>query len=181
MAPALEPFRFEREDKSAGVMVSLNRFGYFSRAYPGFEEFSAECLRVMELLASIVPIQRLNRIGLRHVNLIPFLREDGLLPFDYFFQSGGKILELLPGKLENISLAFAMPAGEGKITTRLESIARTDRSREAFLLDFDYAKEGGLVFAELPGYLNEAHDQSAALFHKLITPSYRDYIKGEEV
>ena len=181
MAMALEPFRFEREDQSAGVMVSLNRFGYYCRTYPGFDCFNAECLKVMELLGSIIPIKRLNRIGLRHINMIPFLREDGLLPFEYFFQLGGKILELLPGRFENISIAFAMPAGRGKITTRIESITRSDRSQEAFLLDFDYAEEGDLCFEKVHEYLTEAHDQSAVLFHRMITQSYRDYIKGDEV
>jgi len=181
MALALEPFRFERPDRSAGVMVSLDRFGFYSRAYPGFEKFRTECLRVMRLLASLIPIERLNRIGLRHINMIPFLREGGLVPFDEFFQLGSKLSELLSGKFENISLAFAMPAVGGKITTRIESIIRTDRSQEAFLLDFDYAKEGELSFAAVDQYLQEAHDESAALFHRLITPSYRDYIRGEEV
>lgn len=182
MALALEPFRFEREDRSAGVMVSLNRFGYYTRAYPGFDEFSEECLRLLKIFGSVIPIRQLVRIGLRHINLIPFFREDGLVPFEEFFQLGSKLLELLPGKFENISVAFVMPAGDnGKITTRIESIMRNDRSQEAFLLDFDYAKEGKLSFAEVDQYLNEAHDQSATLFHRLITPSYRDYIREEEM
>ncbi|MDQ7783583.1 MAG: TIGR04255 family protein [Desulfomonilaceae bacterium] len=181
MAVSLEPFRFEKQDGSAGVMVSINRFGYYCRAYPGFDRFSAECLRVMDLLGSIVPIRRLNRIGLRHINIIPFLREDDLVPFSYFFELGDKMLESLPGGIENISMAFALSGGGGKITTRIESITRTDGSQEAFLLDFDYAKEGELTFGQVRDYLKEAHDRSADLFHRLITPNYRDYIKGEEI
>ncbi|AFM26264.1 TIGR04255 family protein [Desulfomonile tiedjei] len=181
MAYALEPYRFEKSDASAGVMVSLNRFGYFSRAYPGFEDFKKEYLRLLGLFGSIIKLNELNRVGLRHVNIIPFVRENRLLPLEHFFVFCKEMMNLFPGRFENFSTAFVLPAGKGKITTRIESVMRTDGGQEAFLLDFDYAKsEGDLEFDRIEEYLDEAHTESALLFHTLITENYRAYIKGEE-
>jgi len=185
MALALEPYRFEKDDASAGIMVSLNRFGYFARAYPGFEAFRQECLRLIELFCSIVPVGKLTRVGLRHVNIIPFVRTNGLLPLEDVFVLGQEVERLFPGRFENFSTAFVSPVDGGKITTRIDSIIRMDQGQEALILDFDYAKEvtpsQELHASEIEQYLDVAHDESARLFHMLITSSYRDYIKGEEV
>jgi uncharacterized protein (TIGR04255 family) len=181
VAYALEPYRFEKLDQSAGIIVALNRFGYYSRSYPGFERFKEECLRLIEIFSTIVPVAKINRVGLRHINIIPFVRENGLIPLEYFFVLGQKVLEPLPYKFENFNVGFVMPTSGGKVTTRIESITKTDGGQEAFLLDFDFAKAGDLYVSEVNQYLEEAHRESGILFNSIITRNYDDYIRGEGV
>ena len=178
--PALQLYRFEKEDGSAGLMVALNSFAYFCRRYPGFDAFEPECLKSVEVFASLFSLDRLTRIGLRHINIIPFARNDGLLPVEDFFVLGDYFSKSLGG-FERFSLAFVLPAGTGKITTKIESLIHTDETQEAFVLDFDYAQEGRFRLSDIKAHLSTAHTESAALFHKLVTITYRDYIKGTEV
>jgi uncharacterized protein (TIGR04255 family) len=164
-------------------MVALNRFAVFTRAYPGYEEFRPEILKLSSEFASMYSLDRLTRVGLRHVNIIHFVREEGgLAPLEDYFTLAEKLQELLPGGIENFSTAFVSPAKSGKVTTLLQTVKRADDNQEAFLLDFDYAMEGPrLRVSDLEDYLTEAHEQSAAFFHRLVTREYRDYIKGEEI
>jgi uncharacterized protein (TIGR04255 family) len=180
---ALEPYRFEKEDRSAGVMVALNKFAIFTRAYPGYDAFKPEILKLSSEFAALYSLDRLTRFGLRHVNIIHFVREEeGPAPLEDYFTLGEKLRDLLPGGIENFSTAFVSPAKDGKVTTRIQTVKRAEDIQEAFLLDFDYAMEGqGLRVSNLEDYLTEAHEQSADFFHRLVTPEYRDYIKGEEV
>jgi uncharacterized protein (TIGR04255 family) len=180
MLLAYEPYRFEQKDGSTGVILSLNRFGYYSRAYPGFEVFEAECLKLIELFSGFVPIKTLSGIVLRHINIIPFVRDGGVIPFEDSFVLGEKFLDLLPSKFDNLAMTFVLPIEGAKITTRIESISNNQTGQEAILLDFYHAKMGELYLSEVRNYLNEAHTQSASLFNRLITQSYRDYITGEE-
>jgi uncharacterized protein (TIGR04255 family) len=180
MLLAYEPYRFEKEDGSGGVILSLNRFGHYSRAYPGFEVFSAECRRLSELFTAVIPVTTLNGVGMRHINIIRFVREEGLIPFEYFFLLGEKLLELMPSKFENFSTTFVLPTEGAKITTHIESITNNQTGQEALLLDFYHSKVGELHVSEVQNYLEEAHTQSASLFNRLITQNYRDYITGNE-
>jgi uncharacterized protein (TIGR04255 family) len=177
----LDPYRFEREDGSAGVMVALNRFGYYSREYPGFDAFRIECLRIMGLFATVFPVKKLNRVGLRHINIIPFARENGFIPIEDFFVLGDKLLEVLPNRFGAFNIAFVLPIEDGTITTRIESINKDVTKQEALLLDFDFAKTGELFLSRMDDYLDKAHEKSASLFRQLTTQRYRGYICGEEL
>ncbi len=180
MLLAYEPYRFERSDGSAGMILSLNRFGHYSRVYLGFEVFEAECLNLVDLFSSVIPVNTLSGVGLRHINIIPFVREKGLIPFEYFFVLGEKLLELLPSKFENLSMTFVVPTAGAKMTTHIESILNNQTGQEAILLDLYHAKMGELQPSGVRNYLEEAHAQSAALFNELITQNYRDYIRSED-
>jgi len=181
VAVAFQPYRFEREDTSAGVMTSAYGFAYYCRSCPGFEKFRPECLELMSLFFGLFKVEKLTRVGLRHVNIIPFAREDGVAPVEYFFTVGGPLLSVLSGRIAKFSTGFAMLVEGGEITTRIESMIHKDGSQEAFLLDFDFAKSGDLDATDVGKYLDEAHDQSASLFNNLVTKKYHDYIRGEGV
>jgi uncharacterized protein (TIGR04255 family) len=178
---ALEPYSFEKEDQSSGLMVALNSFAYYCREYPGFEAFESECLRLLDMLGSIVPLKKLNRVGLRHINLIPFVKEDGRIPIDNYFVLGEKLLALFPGGFNAFNMAFVLPLEGAAITTRIESVRKSGGEQEALLLDFDFAKTEGLDFSRIPVYLTEAHERSAELFRDLTTQVFRDYIKGDDI
>jgi uncharacterized protein (TIGR04255 family) len=178
--PALEPYRFESHDSGAGVMASLDRFAYYSRTYQGFESFRNESLGLIEIFFDLFPISKLTRIGLRHVNIIPFVREDGLVPLDEFIVLGRNLLGMFPEGFRNFSTAFVTPIEKGTITTRIDQILKEDSMQEAILLDFDYAKTENLAPDQVEHCLDEAHECSKELFRKLITKEYHDFIEGKE-
>jgi uncharacterized protein (TIGR04255 family) len=179
--PALEPYRFEREDRSAGVMISLNRFSYYCRAYPGFEKFKRECLRVTAIFNDIIKVDKLNRVGLRHTNIIPFSRENDILPLRDCFAFTGAFAALLDTQFEHLTGHLVFPLGSGKMTINLEIISNVHSNQEAFLLDLDYGKMENLKIGEIGNYLVEAHQESSDQFNRLISPNYYEYIRGREI
>lgn len=175
---AMVPYRFEREDQTAGVMVALNMFAYYCRNYLGYVHFRDECLKLLSIFIQTFNIQTLTRLGLRHINIIPFVRESGLIPVQHFFVIAEKLGEIFPEGFQNFTLAFVSPVNGGLITTRIEPLLKEDGGQEAFLLDFDYARTLDLDILQVAAHLEDAHTQSRAIFRKLITGSHLDFIKG---
>ena len=179
---ALEPYRFEKQDRSAGIMLPVNRFSYYCRKYPGFVAFKKEVLKLIRKFKQAYPkINTLSRIGFRYVNIIPFTREDSAVPLDRFLNIRFQMPRTIPGKYANISLGFIAKANKGSITARIETLKATDQSGEAILLDLDYAKEEGLSMKNINKYLDESHNYSRQIFEDLITDSYRMFLRGETI
>jgi len=178
---AIQPYRFEATDTRAGVMVALNRFGFYSRRYDSYKSFKDECVQLVRLFLGTFSIKALNRVGLRYVNVLPFVRRDGMIPVDEVFVLGDMIRRVAEGGLRYFSTAFSVAAPGGIITTRIEPIAQEGGAREALLLDFDYEKTEGLDVNKIGKHLDEAHKHLNEMFQKLITESYHQYIEGREV
>lgn len=179
---ALEPYRFEKMDRSSGMMLAVNKFSYYCRKYPGFESFKKEVIKLIEKFTRAYPkINKLSRTGFRYVNIIPFTREEGVVPLDRFLNIKFQIPTAIPEKYTNISLGVIAKTKGGSITTRVETLASTDQGGEALLLDFDYAKEKELSINNVNKYLDESHDYSRQLFEDLITDNYRMFLRGETI
>jgi uncharacterized protein (TIGR04255 family) len=178
-ALALIPYRFEKEDESSGVMLALNMMAYYSKSYPGFHEFKKEYLRIHSNFEEIFKLKKLIRAGWRYINIIPFVREKGLIPLDRFLELGFIFPEMIPERFNILNLNFVSETDGGKITTKLETLKRNDKNGEALLLDFDYGKVGELRFEEIEEYIDEAHKYTRNLFEELITDSYRQYLRGD--
>jgi len=177
-SPALAPYRFEKQDQTAGVMVAVNRFAYYCRNYLGYDSFRIECLKLASTFFQTYNVQVINRLGLRHINIIPFVRESGLVPLDQIFVVGEKLKEIFVDGFQNLELAFASPVNNGVITTRIDQILKEDGGQEAFLLDFDYGRTLSLDISTIDQLLDEAHEQSVKIFTKIITASYHNFIEG---
>lgn len=179
---ALEPYRFEKEDHSSGIMLAISKFSYYCRKYPGFDKFKKEVLRLTDIFKKSYPkINTLNRTGFRYVNIIPFTREGGVVPLDKFLNVRLQLPTTIPEKYGNISLGFVAKTNGGSVATRIETLLAADKSGEAILLDIDYAKEEKLLINNLRKYLDESHTYSRQLFEDLITDTYREYLKGESI
>jgi uncharacterized protein (TIGR04255 family) len=163
------------------MMIALNKFAYYVRRYPGYGQFSKEVLNWVTEFGKIYNIPKLNRSGLRYINIIPFSRESGLIPLNRFLKIKFELPEVFPNNFENLSLVFISKTEGGAITTKIESIISADRSHEAILLDFDYAKEKNLVIDHVEQYLEESHTHTKRVFEELITDEYRSYLKGDAV
>lgn len=161
---ALEPYRFEKEDGSSGIMLAINKLSYYSRKYPGFMAFKRESLELIRKFRRAYPkIIKLSRTGFRYVNIIPFTREGGLVPIENFLKVGLKVAE----------------REGGSVTTRIETITAADKSGNAMLLDIDYAREQNLSIASVTRYIDESHKCARQLFEDLITDNYRMFLRGE--
>lgn len=179
---ALEPYRFENKERTAGIMLSLNKCAYYCRKYPGFALFRKEVVKLIKNFRKAYhKINSLNRTGFRYVNIIPFTREEGIVPLDRFFNLKFQTPCVIPEKYVNISLGFIAKTEKGFVTTRIETLKATDQGGEAILLDIDYAKEEGLLINNIEKYMDESHNYARQLFEDLITDSYRMLLRGETI
>jgi uncharacterized protein (TIGR04255 family) len=176
---ALEPYRFEREDKTAGIMVAMNLLALYARDYPGFARFKAEFMRLHRLFGQTFTLDRLTRVGWRYINVIPFARQEGLIPLAQFLKVGFQIPRIVPERIQALDLTLLSKTDRGAVTTKLTTMLRDPGGQEAILLDFDYSKEQDLQFSQTAIYLDEAHAFTRGLFEELITDEYRQYLKGE--
>jgi len=187
-AKALMPYRFRKSDNSMSVQVCMRSLAISAKKYPGFKEFSKEVLRIYEIFGSTFRIDKLNRIGWRYINVIPFVREKGAIPLERLLNLGFKVPNIVPKEFKNINLIFESEQKGGSVITRLQSIEKsssTINSQEALLLDFDYGKvpteEQELIFSDVPTYLVEAHKNTRELFEEYITEEYRQYLRGDVI
>ncbi len=178
-ALALIPYKFEKEDESSGVMLAMNSLALYVKEYQNYAAFKDEYLKVHSVFSEVFKITKINRAGWRYINIIPFIREEGLIPLDSFLQLGFDVPKMIPKRFKILNLNFVSETDGGKITTKLETLERADGGGEAFLLDFDYAKEDDLNFSSVEEYIDEGHGYTRKLFEELITDNYRQYLRGD--
>jgi uncharacterized protein (TIGR04255 family) len=173
-------YRFDKTDGSAGIMLSMNKFSYYEKQYRGHIKFIDEFLRLSKILGNTYKLDKINRLGWRYINVIPFVRERGFIPISDFIDF--KIsAEGISNEFENLRILFVSKAENGSITTRLESIQRPKDNQEALLLDFDFGMTENLCFSEMSSYIKKAHGQTKELFENFITPEYREVLRGEVI
>ena len=177
----LAPYRFENEGRTAEIMLAINRFSFHEKKYSGHKEFIKEFVRLAKTLGEIYAVKKLNRLGWRYINVIPFSRENEIVPLQRFTNFGLKLPEGMSDKFENVSIVFISKAPGGTITTRIESIIRSNDQQEALLMDFDFAMTEKLSFSRINSCVSRAHEQTRAIFENLITDDYRQYLRGETI
>ena len=178
---ALQPYHFKSADGAETVMIAMNRFAYATRRYTGFEHFCPRALRLVQPFCSHYGIQKLNRTGLRYINLIPFVREDGAIPWRRHFTIEGNLPETSPNDLLNINLAYETRCKAGVITTRITCGRSANDGREGFVLDFDFAKTGALNASALKTYMAESHDYTKRVFEGIVCDDYRAVMRGKVI
>lgn len=179
--PALSPYHFRAADGSSQIMVALNRLSFSTRAYKGYLPFRAKVLELFERFGKEFAIDHLTRAGLRFINIVPFTREEGLIPLERFFQFGITLPVGLEYRPTNLSLVFTTELDGGQLTTKLEAVQDETKMMEALVLDFDYAKVKDLKFSAVDSYLEESHTHTKKFFEGLITPGFREWMRGEGV
>ena len=183
-AMALMPYKFDNEDKSMTVMLALNSIALSAAKYPGFKVFKNEVLRIYKIFGETFSLNTINRVGWRYINVIPFVRENGVIPLNRFLTLGFKVPESIPEQFSNLNLTFEAKTENATVITKLETIRRADEGgQEALLLDFDYGRvrsgDDELIFDNVPEYLEEAHSKTRQLFEDFIIDEYRQYLVGD--
>jgi len=175
------PYRFENEEKTSEINLGLNRFSLHSKRYEGHRPFITEFVELSEMLYKTYNIKRLYRVGWRYVNVIPYTRENGIVPLNRFITARVAFPKGISDEFENLSLMLISKVSKGSITTRIESIIRADNQQEALLLDFDFGLTEDLSFSKIRAHVNKVHKETRALFENLITDEYREYLRGEAI
>jgi len=178
-AMAIEPYKFEREDRTCLIMVSINKLAFSCKKYEGFETFKKETTRLFSIFGELFKIKKLKRTGLRYINVIPFTREKNIIPIKNYLNIQIKLPQSIPTDFKHLSIIFVSQTEGGSITTRIEPIISKDQTQEAIMLDFDYAKEENLNFDSIEKYLDESHKHTKYLFEELITEDYKKVMRGE--
>lgn len=179
MPMPLEPYRFERDDGTAGVMLSLIKMAVYCKKYEGFSAFEKETTKMLSIFGELYKVKRLNRTGLRYINIIPYSREKDIIPLNKYLNINVEFPKAIPPDFLNLMAVFVSKAGAGSITTRIGSAISTDRTKEVLILDFDYAREGELDFDLVEKYLVQSHRHTKRLFEDLITEDYKCVMRGE--
>ncbi len=180
-AVALEPYRFECNDGTNGIMLAINKISVYCKEYKGFKLFKEEVIRIFSIFEKLFKMQKFNRTGLRYINIIPFTRENGIIPIKNYLNIEIGLPEIIPTDFKNLNMIFVSPTEGSNIITRIESIISQDRTQEAILLDFDYAKYQDLTFEMVDKYLDESHRYTKHLFEGLITDNYKKVMRGEVI
>lgn len=187
-AIALMPYKFRRGDGLMTVMLSMNSLALSASVYPGYREFSKEILKVYNVFGKVFPVKEIHRIGWRYVNVIPFVRENGVIPLARYLNLGFSLPASIPEAFKNLNLTIESEYQDGSVITQLQALRKSaDEGVEgdALLLDIDYGKiptdEIQLNFEDVPKYLDEAHLKTRQLFEEFITDEYRQYLRGDVI
>lgn len=180
-AMALEPYQFERDDGTSGIMLSINKMAVYCKKYEGFKLFKEEAMRIFSVFGELFKIQKLNRTGLRYINIIPFIRENNIIPINNYLNIKIGLPKSIPTDFKNLNIIFVSQTERGSITTRIEPAFSPDQTQEVIILDFDYAKEDNLNFGSIEKYLDESHQHTKHLFEELITDEYKKVMRGEVI
>ncbi|MBI2119169.1 MAG: TIGR04255 family protein [Elusimicrobia bacterium] len=179
-AVALEPYNFRKADGSFSVMISLNKLGISCLKYYSFESFKKETISICRIFEKLFKIEKLNRVGLRYLNMIPFTREKGIIPIGRYLNVGLNLPDIIPAEYQNLSIVFVSQIEKGSITTRIEPFLSQSRA-EFIVLDFDYVITENIILRNCENYINDSHQHTKQLFEKLITNDYRNLMRGEVV
>lgn len=180
-AIALEPYKFEKEDSTSGVMLAINKIAAFTRKYKRFELFKKETMRILSIFHELFKIKNLERTGLRYINIIPFTRENNVIPIKNYFNILIGLPKSIPTDFKSLNIIFVSQTEGGSITTRIEPVISHDETKEAFILDFDYVKKDNLQSNLIDKYLDESHKNTKYLFEELITEDYKKIMQGEVI
>ena len=82
---ALIPYKFEPENRNCGVKLAIDKFSYYDKKYEGHKKFIKEFTRLFDLFSKTYLINKPTRVGWRYINVIPFIRDSGLIPLYDFF------------------------------------------------------------------------------------------------
>lgn len=167
-------YLFRDSKKEKGIQFSINKCSFHRYKYLGFSQFKEETLRYLGLFAEKFRIQTLYRTGLRYVNHIPILREDGVIPLGKFLNFGYKTPKSIPEAYDFLHTVLFVKLGDGSLRVLIQYRKLPDeKETEIIILDFDYFFEGNLEFSKIESYIDESHKHTKQIFEDLIKDYYK--------
>jgi len=173
-SPSLKPYEFKDTDSKKIIRFSINSFSFHAQDYSGgFEKFERECLRYVGLFLKYFKITILNRTGLRYVNHIPIIRNEGVIPIKDYLNFGFELPSSISSNPKLFHTVVISRVGDGSLRTLIQSQEVMPNKNEIIILDFDYYYEGNLKADNFPDYLCKSHQHiKEDVFTKLISEKY---------
>jgi|GEM_PF-666902 len=190
-AIALQHYRLRSADKKRTVSIALNSLAFSETPpYSGHTSFLEEFVRLAKIFQDCYPgLNKVNRIGWRYINVIPFSKGAGPVPVSDFLKVSVALPTNLFESAQTFDARFESKTDEGTVITRLaiigKNVSQTDDDIRpagdlAILLDIDYVIEKeDLKFRHLESHLQRARKNGREIFEELITDNYRKYLRGD--
>jgi uncharacterized protein (TIGR04255 family) len=177
---ALKNYLFRDKQREKGIQFSVNKCSFHRYKYFGFTEFKEQALRYLRMFAEEFEIQMLHRTGLRYVNHIPILRENGVIPLTKYLNFGYRMPQSVPEQYDFLHTVLFAKIGDGAVRILIQyRKLPDDRETEVIVLDFDCFHEGNLTFSRVEAYIDESHKHTKMIFEDLVTEYYRKIMDQE--
>jgi uncharacterized protein (TIGR04255 family) len=180
-AAALQHYRFRSVDQSRIVSVAMNSLAFSESKYSGHAKFLGEFGRLARLFHACFPkIDKVNRFGWRYVNLMPFQREQGMVPVRRFLNARIDFPMDVLSSLKNFDARFEVDRPGGLAIIRVANVLQNGQPEgETLLLDLDLIRTSDkLRFKDSVKEITKARLENRKLFEELITDEYREYLRG---
>ena len=173
-------YLFRDNNREKGIQFSVNKCSFHRYKYLGFSLFKEEALHYLGLFAEKFNIRQLHRTGLRYVNHIPILRENGVIPIEKFLNFGYKTPKSIPEAYDYLHTVLFIKLGKGSLRILIQYRKLQDeKETEVIVLDFDYFFERDLEFTKIETYIDESHKYTKQIFEDLITEYYKKIMDME--
>ena len=182
-APQLQHYRFEKEDSTAGIQLSISSLSYFQRDYEGAPAYKDELFRIIKIANSYFNFNRFSRVGWRYINAIPFVRENSLIPLSRFFNSPPGFFTIDSNEFNDVSFVASTKFEEFSILVRLDSGEGSETKDEILKFDIDVYRSlteiGNISIDNVLELITRSHLIGRNFFESAITDAYRNYLKGD--
>jgi uncharacterized protein (TIGR04255 family) len=183
-AVALQHYKFRNPESGRTVAVALNSLVYSESKYSGHKSFIAEFDRLIQIFTRLYPnLGRISRVGWRYINVMPFSREDGLVPLSRILQLNisfpGGIFE----KTSALNMEWAGKCHGGEVTIKLAAAKQKALpDQEALILDLDIGRtDPDIKWAMVREVMEDARTKCRGIFEDMITDEYRSYLRGKGI
>lgn len=171
-APALRPYQLRSEDNTRSLALAINQVTYIAFEYPGFEEFEAEAVPLVQRVHELIGVTTCTRVAFRYENAIGVGRSEfGTLGL-------GEVLALdFPewlgrDEFRELTLEWRRGWEHGEIYAKVFQEAEGGRDVLRLSIAADVRDT-----AELAKATKLAHVQAHDVFDKMITAKFRSFLE----
>lgn len=172
----LEPYNFRSANDQKGILVSINRFGFYTREYSGFSNYREELKNNLDVFFSIIDtIEKFNRIGLRYNNFIPYNTNKDTIPlYDKLkIQFENKTF---PSEIIDANLNYCFKLNDAYLSMMIKP--NQIYNQNLLELDFDYWSTGQVENNQIYSFIDHGHEFIRNVFLNLVTDDFKIYMKG---
>jgi uncharacterized protein (TIGR04255 family) len=194
VSPLTQSMKLDSADGANSILLAINSFAFSTERYEDFQRFRGRFLDLQGLFCKLLELSALTRFGLRYVNFLPPVGDDGTL--------GARVhpcltleLSVTPGNTWISQPQFVVEKNAGRcvLRTALLTVQNVTSFAPGLLqvpasmlpglmpgvqLDLDCYSNAPCGIGDLPMLLDEAHDTIENAFFGMITDDYLSYLKG---
>ena len=166
------------------MAVALNSLVFSEARYTGHKSFIEQCCRIIKIFRETFPdVGAITRVGWRYINVIPFSREDGVVPVGRFLKLQVPFPSDMFRSTSTLELNWSGKCFGGEVILKLAAAKQKSLpEQEALLLDIDFGRLGSTItWSSVTEVIQEARKTCRGIFEDLITDDYRSYLRGKAI